>query len=132
MPSAAQALFCLLFWASKRVRRSRGAQPPDLCFAFDNKLTHLILNELVFLQFIPYYSSTHPTRINKVVLLLYQHIELLTGKDPQAKMPSLFAGLKNCIQYTDLRRLLGAGDSGLVFCQTPAPSPQPLPPLEEL
>ena len=32
MPSAAQALFCVLLWASKRVRRSRGARPPGSGF----------------------------------------------------------------------------------------------------
>jgi hypothetical protein len=40
------------------------------------------------------------TQINLIILPPYQHMELLTGKDPQAKMPSLFARLKNCIQYT--------------------------------
>ena len=40
------------------------------------------------------------TQINLIILPPYRHMELLTGKDPQAKMPSLFARLKNCIQYT--------------------------------
>ncbi len=35
MPSAAQALFCLFFWASKRVRRCRGAQPPGFALVFE-------------------------------------------------------------------------------------------------
>jgi len=40
------------------------------------------------------------TQINLIILLPYQHMELLTEKSPQAKMPSLFACRHNCIQYT--------------------------------
>ena len=47
MPSAAQALSAYSFGPAKEIRRSRGAQPPDLDFGFVVKLLRKMSREEV-------------------------------------------------------------------------------------